>query len=53
MLGYRLFYDIEGTDSYAEVELPADAKEYIATLLDPDIRYRFQVTARASCASST
>eukprot|EP00037_Helgoeca_nana_P003397 m.39941 g.39941 ORF g.39941 m.39941 type:complete len:718 (+) comp13808_c1_seq1:62-2215(+) len=48
VLGYRLFFDVDNTDSYTEVELPATATAYTATLLDPDMCYRFQVLAFTS-----
>lgn len=45
VIGYRLFYDVAETESYAEVEVPASVTSYTATLLDPDTTYRFQVLA--------
>lgn len=43
--GYRLFYDQEAFDDYAEVVLPATALQYRATRLYRKTVYRFQVLA--------
>jgi hypothetical protein len=45
---YRLFYDAEDSDQYSEVELPASKTRYVAKLLDPGVKYRFQVQAFTS-----
>ena len=46
--GYRLFYDAEGSQGYREVELPPDATQYTARLLEAGTRHRFQVLARTA-----
>jgi hypothetical protein len=44
--GYRLFFDLEGSSEYTEVQLPANGHRYRARFLSKDSVYRFQGTSR-------
>eukprot|EP00041_Stephanoeca_diplocostata_P036833 m.1361774 g.1361774 ORF g.1361774 m.1361774 type:complete len:562 (-) comp24942_c1_seq30:2414-4099(-) len=43
--GYRMFFDVEDTDEYTEVDLPASQCRYTAQGLQGGSVYRFQVLA--------
>lgn len=43
--GYTLFYDLEGSEEFVELELGAERTTYVAQGLRPGVTYRFQVLA--------